>query len=76
VFVVAHRLHVVFDQPFFNVAPNLTVLEIRVKLDDLNHLLFGWSELVKVKTASVESSKDNGSQVLAFSKIVHVSAEI
>ena len=55
--VVAGGLQIGVLELLFDITPDLTILQIWIKLNDLNHLLLRWCKLMQVEPASVKCAK-------------------
>ena len=61
--VIASGLEVVISELLLDVSPDLTVLKIRIELNNLDNLFFFWAELMKVEPNSIESTENYCSNV-------------
>ena len=64
--IVRSGLEVLIKEFLFDISPDLSILQVGVQLNDLDHLLFFRSQLVKVEAASVEGAEDHSSAVVGF----------
>jgi hypothetical protein len=60
---------------FFDVSPDLSILEVWIELNDFYHLLLLGSQFVEVEATSVESSEYDSSDVEALGKVLHNAGE-
>lgn len=69
--IVTSRLDVEILELLVDVAPDLTVAQVRVKLNDLHELLLVGREFMQIEAATVESAEDDGPDVERLGEVVH-----
>lgn len=70
VLVVAGRLYVCVVELLSDVLPDLSVLDVRVKLDHFHVLLLRRRELVEVEPNTEESSEDARTDIVSLNQLV------